>query len=126
MRELSKSGRYGDGGGLYLSIAKAGSKSWVMRLRVDGKRTDKGLGGYPTVSLTAARKVADAYRVAVEEGRNPWSDDEWSGRTGAAGGSCVRRHGALSIADPPDMIKSRTFTLSIDMSSLTSWRSARR
>ena len=76
VRELSKSGRYGDGGGLYLSIAKAGSKSWVMRLRVDGKRTDKGLGGYPTVSLPAARKVADAYRVAVEEGRNPWSDDE--------------------------------------------------
>ena len=76
VRELSKSGRYGDGGGLYLSIAKAGSKSWVMRLRVDGKRTDKGLGGYPTVSLTAARKVAGAYRVAVEEGRNPWSDDE--------------------------------------------------
>ena len=28
VRELSKSGRYGDGGGLYLSIAKAGSKSW--------------------------------------------------------------------------------------------------
>ena len=76
VRELSKSGRYGDGGGLYLSIAKAGSKSWVMRLRVDGKRTDKGLGGYPSVSLSAARKVADAYRVAVEEGRNPWSDDE--------------------------------------------------
>ena len=73
---LTKPGRYGDGGWLYLSIAKAGSKSWVMRLRVDGKRTDKGLGGYPTVSLTAARKVADAYRVAVEEGRNPWSDDE--------------------------------------------------
>ena len=76
VRELSKSGRYGDGGGLYLSIAKAGSKSWVLRLRIEGKRTDKGLGGYPTVSLTAARKVADAYRVAVEEGRNPWSDDE--------------------------------------------------
>ena len=76
VRELSKSGRYGDGGGLYLSIAKAGSKSWVMRLRIEGKRTDKGLGGYPKVSLSAARKVADAYRVAVEEGRNPWSDDE--------------------------------------------------
>ena len=37
-----------------------------MRLRIDGKRTDKGLGGYPKVSLSAARKVADAYRVAVE------------------------------------------------------------
>ena len=76
VRELSESGRYGDGGGLYLSIAKAGSKSWVMRLRIEGKRTDKGLGGFPSVSLTEARKVADANRVAVEEGRNPWSDDE--------------------------------------------------
>ena len=76
VRELSKSGRYGDGGGLYLSIAKAGSKSWVMRLRIEGKRTDKGLGGFPSVSLSAARKIADAYRVAVEEGRNPWSEGE--------------------------------------------------
>ena len=57
VRELSKSGRYGDGGGLYLSIAKAGSKSWVMRLRIEGKRTDKGLGGFPSVSLSAARKT---------------------------------------------------------------------
>ena len=76
VRELSKPGRYGDGGGLYLSIAKAGSKSWVMRLRVDGKRTDKGLGGYPSVSLSAARKIADTYRVAVSEGRNPWDKAE--------------------------------------------------
>ena len=76
VRELSKSGRYGDGGGLYLSIAKAGSKSWVMRLRIEGKRTDKGLGGYPSVSLSAARKIADTYRVAVSEGRNPWTEGE--------------------------------------------------
>ena len=75
VKELTNPGRYGDGGGLYLSIAKAGSKSWVVRLRIDGTRTDKGLGGYPKVSLSAARKVADAYGVAVEEGRNPWSDD---------------------------------------------------
>ena len=76
VRELTKPGRYGDGGGLYLSIAKGGSRSWVMRLRVDGKRTDKGLGGYPTVTLSAARKIADAYRVAVSEDRNPWDKAE--------------------------------------------------
>ena len=76
VRELSKPGRYGGGGGLYLSITKAGTKSWVMRLRIDGERTDKGLGGYPTVPLSAARKIADAYRVAVEEGRNPWDKAE--------------------------------------------------
>ena len=71
VKELTNPGRYGDGGGLYLSIAKGGSKSWVIRLRIDGTRTDKGLGGYPKVSLSAARKNADAYRVAVSEGRNP-------------------------------------------------------
>ena len=76
VRELSKPGRYGDGGGLYLSIAKVGSKSWVMRLRIEGNRTDKGLGGYPSVSLSAARKIADANRVAVAEGRNPWDKAE--------------------------------------------------
>ena len=85
VRELSKSGRYGDGGGLYLSIAKAGSKSWVMRLRIEGKRTDKGLGGYPSVSLSAARKIADANRVAVAEGRNPWDKAERDRMARAAG-----------------------------------------
>ena len=74
LRSLTKAGRYGDGGGLYLTIAPGGSKSWVMRLSVSGKRTDKGLGGYPAVTLTEARKQADAYRVAVSEGRNPWME----------------------------------------------------
>ena len=85
VRELSKPGRYGDGGGLYLSIAKVGSKSWVMRLRIEGKRTDKGLGGYPSVSLSAARKIADANRVAVAEGRNPWDKAERDRMARAAG-----------------------------------------
>ena len=76
VRDLTKAGRYGDGGGLYLSIAPGGSKSWVMRVSVGGKRTDKGLGGSPAVSLSAARKIADAYRVEVSEGRNPWTDVE--------------------------------------------------
>ena len=74
VRGLTKAGRYGDGGGLYLTIAPGGSKAWVMRLTVGGKRTDKGLGGYPKVSLTEARQKADAYRVAVSEGRNPWME----------------------------------------------------
>ena len=76
VRELSKPGRYGDGGGLNLSIAKGGSKSWVMRLRIDGKRTDKGLGGYPTVSLSAARKAMEVYRGMIAGGRNPWDEDQ--------------------------------------------------
>ena len=41
-------GRYsdGDGTGLMLWINKTGARSWVQRLRIDGKRHDIGLGGY--------------------------------------------------------------------------------
>ena len=76
VREFSKPGRYGDGASLYLYIAKGGTKSWVMRLSVDGKRKDKGLGGFPSVSLSAARKLADSYRGQVADGRNPWEEVE--------------------------------------------------
>ena len=74
IKELAKPGRYGDASGLYLNIAKTGTKSWVQRIWVEGRRLDKGLGGYPKVSLAKARKVADANRVAVKQGRNPWTE----------------------------------------------------
>ena len=69
--ELSKPGRYGDGNGLYLVIAPTGTKNWVQRVRVDGKRTDRGLGGVGKVSLAQARKFASANQVALQQGRNP-------------------------------------------------------
>ena len=69
---LASRGRYGDGGGLYLNIAPGGSKSWVQRITIDGKRTDKGLGGFPAVSLAEARHIAKENKAAVKEGRNPW------------------------------------------------------
>ena len=36
--------RLADGGGLYLVVAPGGSKSWVLRTLVKGKRCDLGLG----------------------------------------------------------------------------------
>lgn len=76
IKELNKPGRTADGGGLYLHVAPGGSKSWVQRIRVGRQRLDKGLGGYPAVSLAKARKMADANRVAVRQGRNPWAADQ--------------------------------------------------
>lgn len=74
IRTLSAAGRYGDGDGLYLNIAKGGSKSWVQRVRLDGQgRTDKGLGSFPSVTLSAARRLAKANVVAISSGRNPWA-----------------------------------------------------
>ena len=70
-RALSKPGRHGDGDGLYLHVAPAGSKSWVQRIVVDGRRRDLGLGSYPAVSLAKARSIAQTNRSAVAEGRDP-------------------------------------------------------
>jgi hypothetical protein len=53
-----------DGNGLYLSVTKRGSKSWIFRYRVGRKQTDVGLGGYPSISLAEARKRAAKCRVA--------------------------------------------------------------
>ena len=72
--DLSKPGRYGDGNGLYLVIAPGGQKNWTQRVRIDGKRTDKGLGGVGKVSLAEARKVATVNLAAIQKGWNPWAN----------------------------------------------------
>ena len=70
-KNLSRPGRHGDGGGLYLNVAPSGSKSWVQRIVIDGRRRDVGLGPYPAVSLAIARSIAQTNRSAVAEGRDP-------------------------------------------------------
>ena len=72
--DLSKPGRYGDGNGLYLVVSPGGSKNWTQRVRLNGKRTDKGLGGVGKVSLADARKVATANLAAIQQGRDPWGN----------------------------------------------------
>ena len=71
---LKKPGRYSDGGGLHLYISKAGHKSWVLRITIDGHRRDIGLGGCPLVTLAQARKKASTHRAAVAEGRDPLAE----------------------------------------------------
>ena len=51
VKVLRDPGRYSGGGGLHLFISKAGTKSWVQPITIDGRRRDIGLGGFPTVSL---------------------------------------------------------------------------
>jgi integrase len=68
---LSESGRYADGGGLYLLVAPSGSKSWVLRTVVHGKRCDIGLGGVGLVTLAEAREHAHALRKSARAGGDP-------------------------------------------------------
>ncbi len=57
--------------GLQLSLAPSGGKSWVLRYRMGPKRREIGLGGFPDVTLAAARESARVMRQAIHEGRDP-------------------------------------------------------
>ena len=68
-------GKYHDGQGLHLRVTNTGSKSWFLRLTVDGRRRDMGLGGWPEVSLVDARRKALEHRTAAADGRDPVADN---------------------------------------------------
>ena len=74
VRALSTPGRYGDGGTLFLRVAPGGSKGWVQRLTIGGKRRDLGLGGWPLVTLAEAREQAIENRRHVRRGGDPLAD----------------------------------------------------
>jgi integrase len=60
-----------DGGGLYLRVSPTGSKAWVFRFQLAGKRRDMGLGPFPDISLAEAREKATAHRKQCHEGIDP-------------------------------------------------------
>src|SRR3954447_23274518 len=67
----TKSGRYGDGAGLYLVVSTSGARIWVYRFSFGGKVTEMGLGSASVVTLAEARdKARDARRLVVA-GKNP-------------------------------------------------------
>lgn len=68
-------GKYHDGlNGLILNIAKGGSKSWIQRTNVNGKRCEIGLGSVKLVSLREARQKAEDNKRAILEGGDPLAD----------------------------------------------------
>lgn len=70
MVQTAQTGRYrdGDGVGLILLVKKTGTRSWVQRIRIDGRDREIGLGGYPRVSLAMARQKALTNAQAVAMG----------------------------------------------------------
>jgi integrase len=62
IRNLKQPGRYSDGNGLILDIGKSGRGSWIVRVQVDGRRRDIGLGSLSCLSLAQARDAAAQLR----------------------------------------------------------------
>ena len=115
VKRVSEPGKYHDEHGLILRVKSTGSKQWVQRLVVKGRRRDIGLGGYPLVSLAEAREAAflnrklaracgdplamrrrpdvptfeDASKTVIALHAENWKD---SGRTAALWESSLRRY----------------------------------
>jgi integrase len=64
-------GTLGDGGGLYLQIARGGTKSWILRYKRDGRTRHLGLGPLAVVSLREARERAINARRLLLDGHDP-------------------------------------------------------
>ena len=68
VRSLKTSGMHGDGGGLYFKISRAGTRAWIQRITVAGRRRDLGLGRFPDVGLAQAREAAARNRSLMAAG----------------------------------------------------------
>jgi integrase len=71
LKTLTKPGRYGDGGGLWLQVRGPQHRSWLFRYTASAKQRQMGLGPFPDVPLAEAREAAQRCRAAVRQGQDP-------------------------------------------------------
>jgi integrase len=71
VQSLKTRGFYADGGQLYLQVSRTGSKSWVFRFTLAGRKRDMGLGSLATFTLAEARERARKMRQLVADGVDP-------------------------------------------------------
>jgi integrase len=71
IKQVSDPGSYQDGRGLFLKVEVGGSKRWVFRYQIRGRRRDFGLGSFPSLSLRDARLAADTQRLQIARGIDP-------------------------------------------------------
>ena len=74
VRNVAQAGRYCDGNGVYLVVQPSGTRSWVQRLVIRGRRRELGLGGFPLVPLKDARAQALANRRLARAGGDPLAE----------------------------------------------------
>ncbi len=71
VRQVKIPGRYGDGAGLYLVVDPSGASRWMLRVQINGRRRDVGLGGTSSVGLAEARDKAHEIRRLAKLGQDP-------------------------------------------------------
>ncbi|UVC08664.1 integrase arm-type DNA-binding domain-containing protein [Rhizobium sp. TH2] len=73
VNRLRHPGKHAVGGvsGLLLQVTPSGARSWLLRVAIDGKRREHGLGPFPEVSLAEARERARKAKREIYDGVNP-------------------------------------------------------
>ncbi|KQN92142.1 hypothetical protein ASE90_05285 [Sphingomonas sp. Leaf67] len=61
----AKPGRHADGDGLYLLVKPSGAKTWLLRVQVDGRRRDIGLGTVDPSSRAAGKGEASPIVIPI-------------------------------------------------------------
>jgi integrase len=90
-----KKGAYSVGGGLYLSISKGGTASWLFRYTLHGKARWKGLGPYNSVnSLKKMTRKAEECRAMLHDGIDP-IEAERDHKAATAGKNAEAQHEAM-------------------------------
>ena len=81
--KLKEPGLYEDGAGLRLVITDTGTKRWALRVTINGRRVERGLGVYPDVGLDDARKKASELRRAAKDGCDAHVEERQKRRSNA-------------------------------------------
>ena len=74
IRTVQEPGKYFDGHGLYLRVEPNGSRFWVQRITIRGKRCELGLGQPALVPLAEARARSLENRKLAREGGDPLAE----------------------------------------------------
>jgi hypothetical protein len=96
--KLSSPGYYGDGTGLWLLVSKTGSKSWVFRFALAGRRREIGLGALHTVSLGLAREKAKQCRLILADGKDPIVERDASRTAKAVSAASLKTFDQCAVA----------------------------
>src|SRR3546814_15351424 len=63
--------KMGDSLGLFLLVQPSGGRLWRLKYRIDGREKKLGIGTYPEVSLSDARRRRDEAREMIAAGKDP-------------------------------------------------------
>src|SRR6056297_2083805 len=98
---LTDPGKYHDGGGtgLFLRVWPSGSRQWVQRVTIRGKRQEIGLGSPPAVSLATARKLALENRGKAMLGGDPLAEKRAAKRMPLTFAECVAAYAEAKLGE---------------------------